>query len=86
MEALSQALAELRVLDFSQGIAGPHGACLLAEMGAEVVKIEPPQGDWLHGVGVKRNGSSVLFGTYNRGKKSLRSTSSGPRRARRRCA
>lgn len=71
MEALSQALAELRVLDFSQGIAGPHGACLLAEMGAEVVKIEPPQGDWLRGVGVKRNGSSVLFGTYNRGKKSL---------------
>lgn len=71
MEALNQALAGLRVLDFSQGIAAPHSACLLAEMGAEVVKIEPPQGDWLRGVGVKRNGSSILFGTYNRGKKAL---------------
>lgn len=71
MEALNQALSGLRVLDFSQGIAAPHGACLLAEMGAEVVKIEPPQGDWLRGVGVRRDGSSVLFGTYNRGKKGL---------------
>lgn len=71
MEALNQALTGLRVLDFSQGIAAPHSACLLAEMGAEVVKIEPPQGDWLRGIGIKRNGSSVLFGTYNRGKKAL---------------
>jgi len=71
MEALNQALVGLRVLDFSQGIAAPHAACLLAEMGAEVTKIEPPQGDWLRGIGVKRNGSSVLFGTYNRGKKSV---------------
>ncbi|MBS77755.1 CoA transferase [Variovorax sp.] len=71
MDALNEALAGLKVLDFSQGIAGPHGACLLAEMGAEVVKIEPPGGDWLRGLGVKRNGSSVLFGTYNRGKKGL---------------
>lgn len=71
MDTLNKALTGLKVLDFSQGIAGPHGACLLAEMGAEVVKIEPPQGDWLRGLGVKRNGSSVLFGTYNRGKKGL---------------
>lgn len=71
MNTLNKALAGLKVLDFSQGIAGPHGACLLAEMGAEVVKIEPPGGDWLRGLGVKRNGSSVLFGTYNRGKQGL---------------
>jgi len=71
MHGLTQALQGTRVLDFSQGIAGPHAACLLGEMGAEVVKIEPPSGDWLRGLGVKRNGSSVLFGTFNRGKRGL---------------
>jgi crotonobetainyl-CoA:carnitine CoA-transferase CaiB-like acyl-CoA transferase len=68
---LGQALSGVRVLDFSQGIAAPHGACLLAEMGAEVIKIEPPGGDWLRGLGVTRNGSSVLFSTFNRGKRGL---------------
>lgn len=68
---LNQALAGVRVLDFSQGIAAPHGACLLGEMGAEVIKIEPPAGDWLRGLGVRRNGSSVLYGTFNRGKRGL---------------
>jgi crotonobetainyl-CoA:carnitine CoA-transferase CaiB-like acyl-CoA transferase len=71
MNTLSTALQGVKVLDFSQGIAGPHGACLLAEMGADVVKIEPPGGDWLRGLGVKRGGSSVLFGTFNRGKRGL---------------
>lgn len=71
MQALQQALQGIKVLDFSQGIAAPHGACLMAEMGADVVKIEPPAGDWLRGLGVKRNGSSVLYGTFNRGKRGL---------------
>lgn len=71
MQQLNHALAGIKVLDFSQGIAAPHGACLLAEMGAEVVKIEPPSGDWLRGLGLKRNGSSVLFATFNRGKRGL---------------
>ena len=71
MQGLARALEGLKVLDFSQGIAAPHAACLLAEMGAEVVKIEPPGGDWLRGLGVRRNGSSVLFGTFNRGKRGL---------------
>lgn len=71
MKALNQALHGIKVLDFSQGIAAPHGACLLGEMGAEVIKIEPPGGDWIRGLGVKRNGSSVLYGTFNRGKRGL---------------
>jgi len=71
MQALNQALRGIKVLDFSQGIAAPHAACLLAEMGAEVIKIEPPSGDWLRGMGIKRNGSSVLYGTFNRGKRGI---------------
>ncbi|AMG90655.1 CoA transferase [Bordetella bronchiseptica] len=65
---LNHALAGITVLDFSQGIAGPHGACLLGEMGAEVIKIEPPAGDWLRGLGHRQGGTSVLFGYFNRGK------------------
>ena len=38
-------LRNLRVLDFSEGIAGPYASKLLADAGAEVVKVEPPAGD-----------------------------------------
>ena len=68
---LGAALAGTRVLDFSQGIAAPHGACLLAEMGADVVKVEPPADDWLRGLGVRRGDTSVLSGTFNRGKRGI---------------
>lgn len=68
---LRNALQGFKVLDFSQGIAGPHGACLLAEMGADVLKIEPPTGDWLRVMGARKGQSSVLFATFNRGKRGL---------------
>lgn len=68
---LSKALNGVTVLDFSQGIAGPHGACLLAEMGADVIKIEPPSGDWLRGLGHRQGDTSVLFGYFNRGKSGI---------------
>lgn len=68
---LRDALQGIRVLDFSQGIAGPHGACLLAEMGADVLKIEPPAGDWLRVLGARKGQSSVLFATFNRGKRGV---------------
>lgn len=38
--------AGLRVLDISQGISGPYCAHILWQQGAEVVKVEPPAGDW----------------------------------------
>jgi len=71
MNMLRNALEGMKVLDFSQGIAGPHGASLLAEMGADVLKIEPPSGDWLRVLGARRGQTSVLFGTFNRGKRGV---------------
>ncbi|MCO4862659.1 CoA transferase [Cupriavidus sp. WGlv3] len=62
--------AGLRVLDISQGIAGPYCAHILWQQGAEVVKIEPPAGDWGRKVGVVRGDTSALTLAYNGGKRS----------------
>ncbi|MGD9827861.1 MAG: CaiB/BaiF CoA transferase family protein [Hyphomicrobiaceae bacterium] len=64
-------LAKVRVLDLSQGIAGPHCGLLFAEHGAEVVKIEPLGGDWMRQLGLRIDGQSAYSIYYNRGKKSL---------------
>ena len=71
MNSLPNPLQGFMVLDFSQGTAGPHGACLLADMGADVIKIEPPEGDWLRVLGARKGRSSVLYATFNRGKRGL---------------
>jgi len=68
---LGQALAAITVLDFSQGIAGPYCACMLAELGARVIKIEPPEGDWGRYVGPRYGDSGVIFRSFNKGKKSI---------------
>jgi len=39
------ALDDIRVLDLSQGLAGPFAARLMADFGADVIKVEPPGGD-----------------------------------------
>jgi CoA:oxalate CoA-transferase len=61
----------LRVLDFTRVLAGPMATVLLADLGAEVIKVEPPQGDDYRAIGPMRNGQSALFTAMNRNKKSL---------------
>src|SRR5207244_421948 len=56
---------------FTSMIAGPYCARLLADCGAEVVKIEEPHGDHMRGRPPVRDGHSTYFGHLNAGKKSL---------------
>lgn len=61
----------LRVLDISQGIAGPYCAHILWQQGADVIKVEPPAGDWIRFVGVTK-GEHSAYGIQNSaGKKAL---------------
>ncbi|GAA0576519.1 CaiB/BaiF CoA-transferase family protein [Craurococcus roseus] len=61
----------LFVLDASQGIAGPYCATLLAACGAEVVKVEPPAGDWSRGLSTREGTQSAMHVAFNRGKRSV---------------
>src|ERR1700709_1432917 len=61
----------LRVLDFSTTIAGPHCTRMLADMGAEVIKVESADGETMRTRPPVRNNSSTVFGGLNVGQKSL---------------
>ncbi len=61
-------LSGIKVLDLSAYIAGPYGCNLLADMGAEVIKIEPPEGDNLRKYPSTLPGESRAFLGVNRGK------------------
>ena len=64
-------LAGLRVLDLTRVMAGPFCTALLADPGAEVIKLEPPQGDDYRHSGPFVVGGSALFTLMNRGKQSI---------------
>lgn len=66
-----QPLSGIRVLDYSQFVAGPLAAVLLADLGAEVIKVESPRGDAYRGYDPLGNGQSRRFVALNRGKRSL---------------
>jgi crotonobetainyl-CoA:carnitine CoA-transferase CaiB-like acyl-CoA transferase len=68
---LTKSFHGLRVLDFSTTIAGPHCARMLADMGAEVIKIEQVEGETMRTRPPVRSGCSTAFGQLNVGKKSL---------------
>jgi len=71
MKESSRPLEGLRILDFSTTIAGPHCSRLLADMGADVIKVEAPEGDLMRSRPVQRDGASTMFGQLNAGKKSI---------------
>src|SRR5947208_5783649 len=68
---LTKSFTGLRVLDFSTTIAGPHCTRMLADMGAEVIKVESVEGETMRTRPPVRNGFSAAFGQLNVGKKSL---------------
>ncbi|MBB3898076.1 CaiB/BaiF CoA transferase family protein [Roseococcus suduntuyensis] len=65
-------LAGIRVLDMTTVLLGPYATQLMAEMGAEVIKLEAPEGDVIRLIGPMRNrGMGCMYLTLNRGKRSL---------------
>jgi crotonobetainyl-CoA:carnitine CoA-transferase CaiB-like acyl-CoA transferase len=68
---MSKPLAGLRVIELANFIAGPLAGTLLADMGADVIKVEPPNGDMGRATPPIRNGESVSFVALNRNKRSL---------------
>jgi crotonobetainyl-CoA:carnitine CoA-transferase CaiB-like acyl-CoA transferase len=61
-----------RIVDLTAMISGPIATMMLAEQGADVVKVEPPgQGDLVRAIGRARSGISALFATSNRSKRSI---------------
>ncbi len=61
----------VRVIDFSMFVAGPVCTRSLADLGADVIKVEPKEGDNLRNLGPIRDGASAYFGHLNVGKRSL---------------
>ena len=69
---MDRPLEKIRILDLTQVIAGSYGAMILADLGAEVVKIEPPTGDIIRdGAGHRVGGERVGYLSFNRNKKSV---------------
>lgn len=65
-------LEGLRVLDLSLFLPGPHLTMMMADHGADVIKLEPPgEGDPGRGIGLGENGHTVFFRNANRGKRSI---------------
>lgn len=72
MNAMNGPLAGVRVLDLTSNFMGPYASLLLADMGADVCKVEPPEGDTTRAVGPSRHeGMGALFLHLNRNKRSI---------------
>src|ERR1043166_528431 len=69
--AMALPLAGIRVLDIASMLAGPYGATMLGDMGADVIKIEPPYGDESRAIGVKVENDSGFYVGINRNKRGI---------------
>ncbi len=70
-EVFPKALDGIRILDLTRNIAGPVATMMAAEMGADVIKVEPPGGDEMRTWPPFVDGQSVYFISCNRGKRSI---------------
>ena len=68
---MSGPLAGIRVVDASMGAVGPWAGTLLAQLGADVVKLESPQGDFIRNVTPTQGGLSTTYMSMNLGKRGL---------------
>ena len=64
-------LSDIRVLDFCTVYAGPFAAMLMADQGADVIKVEAPTGDTSRGQAIKESDLSIPFLAFNRNKRSV---------------
>ncbi|MFP8881017.1 MAG: CaiB/BaiF CoA-transferase family protein [Myxococcota bacterium] len=86
MSTRDRPLSDLKVLDMSRVMAGPYGARLLCDLGADVVKLEPPAADITRNWGVQRHGLSGFYTQQNAGKRNIcidLKTADGPELVRR---
>lgn len=74
----ARAFDGIRVYDASQGVAAPHATMLLALHGADVIKVEPPGGDWARVLGRRAGEQTIHSIAFNRGKRSLALDTSKP--------
>ena len=68
---MSGPLAGIKVVDLSQIVSGPMAATMLADQGAEVIKVESPGGDPVRSLGPAKGDLSAMFIAVNRGKKGI---------------
>src|SRR5215831_15718832 len=71
MMADRTALEGIRVLDITQVMAGPFCAMQLCDMGADVIKVEPPDGDSTRRMSGAAGSNSPAFNAVNRGKRGI---------------
>ena len=72
MASVSTFLSGVKILDLSQYISGPFASLMLTDMGAQVIKIEPPRGDEMRNLGPRdTSGDPVFYGALNAGKSLL---------------
>lgn len=64
-------LKGVKVIDFTNYLPGPYATLRLAELGAEIIKVEPPKGDPARHTGIFKQGSGLVFLANNRQKKSI---------------
>lgn len=64
-------LADVTIADFTSNMSGPYATMILGDQGANVVKIEPPEGDPIRRIGTQSGGLSAYFANLNRSKRSV---------------